>query len=138
MMELQVSKLEDGLRWAEKEFEATGEVQSVDILIGKLDMLCSALPFANSQMAIAKREFNKAKSNAYNTYIASSIANDVKFSPLILKDYIAAKLDAQQYAYDVAERLSRTIVHLIDAYRTAISALKQERITNDYYQNVIQ
>lgn len=137
-MELQVSKLEDGLRWAEKEFEATGEVQSVDILIGKLDKLCSALPFANSQMAIAKREFNKAKSKAYNTYITSSIANDVKFSPLILKDYIAAKLDAQQYAYDVAERLSRTIVHLIDAYRTAISALKQERITNDYYQNVIQ
>ena len=53
--------------------------------------------------------------------------NDVKFFTAHFKGlYRFAKLDAQQYAYDVAERLSRTIVHLIDTYRTAISALKQK------------
>jgi hypothetical protein len=135
---LQLKRLEEGAIWAEEEFKPTGEQPTVEMLIMKLDLLCSVLPFANSQMSIAKKEFNRAKVRAYNTYIGSSIANSLNMTPMLIKDYISAKLEEEQYAYDVAERLSRTIIHLIDALRTSISALKQERITNEYYSNTLK
>lgn len=106
--------------------------QSIAWLIDQMGMLCKSLAFVNNQMAVAKKILNKAKVKAYNTLITSSEANKEYFSPMLAKDYISAKIEQEQYDYDICERASRTILHTIDALRTAISALKIEAQTTNY------
>lgn len=77
-------------------------------------------------MAIAKYVLNDRKVKAYNSLVVSSIANENYFAPSLAKDYIASKVRDDQYNYDICERASRTIVHTVEALRTAISALKEE------------
>lgn len=135
-MELQVQRVENAFQWLQDEFSNTGEIQSVDLLIHKLDMLCNALPFVNSQMALTKKLLNEAKVKAYHRLQTSSAAQQKYYAPSLAKDYISAQCGDEQYHYDMCERCSRTIVHIIDAMRTAISALKQESIISQYSQNV--
>jgi hypothetical protein len=138
-MELQVTRIEGCFIWLQNEFDSTDEfaTQSVDGLISKLNLLCNVLPFVNGQMALAKKKWNEAKVKAYYDLIASSTANEKYFAPSLGKDFVNAKCSNEQYAYDVAERCSRTLVHLIDALRSAISALKEENITQRYTNNVV-
>jgi hypothetical protein len=85
----------------------------------------------NNQMAVAKRALNKKKVEVYNNLVASNVANAEFYSPSLAKDYINAKLDQEQYEYDLCERCSRTVLHTIEALRTCISALKEEaKVTN--------
>lgn len=130
-MDLQLSRLEAALQWVEKEFkiedEDTIQTQSLDVLIHRSNVLCAALPFANAQMAIAKKRYNHAKLNAYNEVIGK-----IDLPPSLLKDYISAKLVNEQYGIDISERLSRTITHILDSLRTQISALKQELTISTY------
>jgi len=134
-MELQLQRIEGALTWLQNEFAETEEfkVQNINTLIERLNLLCNALPFINNQMAIAKKKLNEAKVNAYHRVIASHKAMDEKISPMLAKDYVNSLCANEQYAYDVAERCSRTIVHLVDAMRTCISALKTEHETSKYY-----
>lgn len=136
-MTLQPERIEAAFTWLSNEFDSTDEfvTQSVDVLISKVNLLCNTLPFINSQMALAKKQLNEAKVKAYYDLITSSTANEKYFAPSLGKDFVNAKCSKEMYAYDLAERCSRTIVHLIDALRTCISALKQERITSNYTEN---
>lgn len=138
-MNLEVQRVESCFHWLSNEFDSTDEfkTQSVDALIGKLNLLCNALPFINGQMAIAKKKWNEAKVKAYYDLMTSQAANEKYFAPSLGKDFVSGKTANEQYAYDVAERCSRTITHLIDALRTAISALKEEIITSRYSSNVV-
>jgi hypothetical protein len=137
-MGLQVERIENCFTWLQNEFDSTDEfkTQSIDTLIDKVNLLCNALPFINGQMALAKKLLNEAKVKAYYDLITSSTANEKYFSPSLGRDFVAAKCSKEAYGFDVAERCSRTIVHLIDALRTCISALKEEKITSRYSQNV--
>jgi hypothetical protein len=81
-------------------------------------------------MAVAKRALNKKKVEAYNNLVTGE--NSEFFSPSLAKDYINAKLDQEQYEYDMCERCSRTVLHTIEALRTCISALKIESQTTNY------
>lgn len=129
---LQIDRVEGCLEWLESSAEDYTASQSINWLIDQMGMLCKSLAFAGNQMAVAKKELNKAKAKAYETLITSSVANEVYFSPMLAKDYIAAKCEQQQYNYDVCERCSRVIVHTIEALRTCISALKVEQQTSSY------
>jgi len=135
-MELQLSRIEGALTWLQNEFAETDEfrVQNINTLIERLNLLCNALPFINNQMAIAKKLLNEGKVKAYYTLITSQAANEKYYAPSLAKDFVNAQCSNEQYAYDVAERCSRTIIHLMDALRTCISALKTERETSNYYQ----
>ena len=137
-MELQITRIEHAFTWLQNEFSNTEEfkTQSVNDLIDKMNLLCNALPFVNNQMALAKKLWNEAKVKAYYDLITSSSANEKYFAPSLAKDFVNAKCSNEQYAFDVAERCSRTIVHLIDALRSCISALKEENITSRYANNV--
>lgn len=137
-MNLQINRVEACFKWLDKEFESTGEMQSLDVLIMKLDMLCASLPFVNNQMAIARRGLNERKVKAYETLAVSSVANQDYFAPSLAREYISSKCSQEQYNYDICERASRTIIHLCDAYRTMISALKMEREVSNYSQNVLR
>jgi hypothetical protein len=124
--ELQIGRVEDCLNWLQ-EGETFTHSQSVNFLIDKLGELTVSMAFVNNQMAVAKRILNQKKVAAYNNLIASSVANETYFAPSLAKDYISAKINQEQYDYDVCERCSRSLVHTIDSIRTAISALKLEK-----------
>lgn len=137
-MNLQIDRIESAMVWLQNEFSTTDEfkTQNINTLIDKVNLLCNALPFINNQMALAKKALNEAKVKAYYDLITSSVANQKYFAPSLGKDFVAAQCSKENYAYDVAERCSRTIIHLLDALRTCISALKEENITSRYAQNV--
>lgn len=123
---LQIDKIENTMEWLEMVAESYTSKQSIDYLIDTMGELCRYLAFTGNQMAVSKKILNKAKTNAYNTLILSSEANKVYLTPMLAKDYISGKLEKEQYDYDVCERANRTILHTIEALRTAISALKAE------------
>lgn len=106
--------------------------QSIAWLIDQMGALCKSLAFVNNQMAVAKKRMNKMKTQLYNNLICSSIANNEFFSPSIVKDYISAKIEQEQYDYEICERCSRTVLHTIEALRTCISALKEEAKVTGY------
>lgn len=133
MAELQIKRVEDCLVWLEASAEDYTASQSINWLIDQMGMLCKSLAFVNNQMAVAKRNLNKVKVNAYNSLVASSVANEQYFSPSLAKDYIGAKIDQEQYNYDICERCSRTLLHTIEALRTCISALKVESQATSYH-----
>lgn len=123
---MQIKRVEDCMNWLQ-EGEAFTHSQSVNFLIDKLGELSVSLAFVNNQMALAKRVLNEKKVSAYNNLITSSVANETYFAPSLAKDFINAKCSKEQYEYDLCERCSRSIVHTVDALRTAISALKMEK-----------
>jgi hypothetical protein len=129
--ELQIKRVEDAMEWLEAQAESYTATQSIAWLIDQMGALCKSLAFVNNQMAVAKKRLNKKKTQSYNNLICSSIANNEFFSPSIVKDYISAKIEQEQYEYDICERCSRTVLHTIEALRTCISALKEEaKVTN--------
>lgn len=129
--ELQIERINSCNQWLE-ELSADIQVQSIAYYIESLNMLCKALPFINSQMALAKKILNDKKVAAYHTLLTSSAANEQWFSASQGKDYVNARLAQEQYHYDLIERCSRSIVHVIDATRSILSALKEESKTLSY------
>lgn len=130
--ELQIKRVEDAMEWLESAADGYTASQSISWLIDQLGMLCKSLAFVNNQMAVAKKNLNKAKTKAYNTLVTSSVANAEYFSPMLAKDYIGARIEQEQYDYDISERCSKVLVHTIEALRTCISALKEEAKVNSY------
>jgi hypothetical protein len=134
--QLQISRVEDCMEWLEKAAEGYTATQSIAWLIDQMGELCKSLAFVNNQMAVAKKLLNKKKTSVYNNLVCSSIANEQYFSPMLAKDYVSAKIEQEQYDYDITERCSRTLLHTIEALRTCISALKIESQTMAYSNNV--
>jgi hypothetical protein len=123
---LQIDRVECCFEWLEAQADSYTATQSIPWLIDQMGELCKSLAFVNNQMAVAKKILNKAKVKAYNTLVTSSVANAEYFSPMLAKDYISARIEQEQYDFDVCERCSRTVLHTIEALRTCISALKEE------------
>ena len=132
--ELQIKRVEDCLEWLESAADGYTATQSIAWLIDQVGLLCKSLAFVNNQMAVAKKILNKRKVAAYNNLIGSALANNETISPMLAKDYISAKIEQEQYDYDICERCSRTLLHTIEALRTCVSALKEELKTTSYQQ----
>jgi hypothetical protein len=107
--------------------------QSIPWLIDQAGTLCQSLAFVNEQMAVAKERLNKAKVAAYHKMV-QLYGSQKYFSPSLAKDYVGGLCSEEQYAYDLCERASRTIVHTLDTLRTCISALKEEIKVLNYNQ----
>lgn len=120
------------MEWLETAADGYTATQSISWLIDQVGMLCKSLAFVNNQMSVAKKILNKAKVKAYNTLVTSSEANREYYSASLAKDYISAKIEQEQYDYDICERCSRTLLHTIEALRTCISALKEEAKVTSY------
>ena len=133
---LDIKKVEAGLTWLQTEFESTGEIQSVDLLIQKLDSINSCIAWSGEQMAIAKKNWNIKKIEAYHTLLASETANEIYFAPSLGKDYVASRCHQEQYEFDLCERFTRALVHISDNVRTSISALKEMAKLDHYTQSV--
>lgn len=126
MQKLQINKIEAGFEWLNAEFSTIEGQQSIDVLTEKISQLNASIAFAYNQMAIAKKELNEAKTNAYRKLAASSLANDRYYAPSLAKDYVSSQCVIENYNYDLVERFCRAMVHISDNLRTAISALKEE------------
>jgi hypothetical protein len=136
MKTLDIKRVEEGLEWLQKEFESTGEIQSVDILIQKLDAINSCISWAGEQMAVAKRNWNLKKVNAYHALIISQAANESYYSASLAKEYVNARCHQEQYEYDLCERFTRALVHISSNVITSISALKTMAQLNNHTQSV--
>ncbi|ACU61318.1 hypothetical protein [Chitinophaga pinensis] len=109
---------------------------NIPVLNDYIFTLTGWLAFAGQQMAYAKKNLNKEKARAYETFVFSKAASGLKITPSLAKEYAAVKCEQEEYEYDLAERCTRTIVHTIDAVRTVISALKEEMRTVNFQQNI--
>lgn len=125
-------RLEDAMEWLELSADNYTGTQSISWYIDHIGVLCKSMAFANGQMSEAKKELNLIKVKSYETLVTSSVANANYFAPSLAKDYISAKCVEAQYDYDLAERLSRTLVHTIEAIRSCMSALKEEMKIESY------
>ncbi|GAC1589521.1 MAG: hypothetical protein NVS3B19_09630 [Ginsengibacter sp.] len=132
--QLQISRVEDCFNWLELSSKDYTSTQSISWLIDHVGELCNSLAFVNQQMATAKQILNKAKVKAYQSLMASTISHELNFAPSLAKDYIASKIDQEQYDYDICERCSRTIYHFLEMLRSCISALKMESQISNYQQ----
>jgi hypothetical protein len=130
--QLQIKKVEDIMELLESAADSYVASQSISWLIDQVGILCKYMAFVNNQMAVAKKQLNKKKTQAYNNLLLSSAANKEFFSPSVIKDYVNSRLEQEEYNYDICERCSRTVLHTIEALRTCISALKIEAQTVSY------
>jgi hypothetical protein len=131
-----IKRIESGFKWLQNEFDNSGEIQSVDVLIQRLDAINSSLAWSGEQMAISKKLLNEAKVKAYHKLQMSSESQKKYYAPSLAKDYISAQCSNENYNYDMCERFSRALVHISDNLRTAISALKEMSKLESYSQNV--
>lgn len=92
-----------------------------------LIVLTNRMARANFIMAEYQRKFREEKKAAYLKLTASSHAQQKYWSVSIAKDFVDSQCSQTGYVFDLAERLSRCITHVIDAVRTIISSLKSER-----------
>lgn len=128
--DLKIARVQDCLNWLQQiELQKWQSIASLNEFLWQLSV---SMAFCGEQMAIAKQILNKRKVQAYHNTLASSVANQAFFAPSLAKDYIAAQCDQQQLDFDLCERCVRTLVHTIDAVRTAQSALKTEMSTTNY------
>jgi hypothetical protein len=128
---LNIERVEGCLQWLE-EMSDDVQVQSIAWYIEQINMLCKSLAYINGQLAVAGEQLNQKKAKAYESLAASSVAQQQYFAPSLAKDYIASKCSTEQYHYNICERASRSIVHILDAYRSSLSALKEESKTLSY------
>lgn len=101
--------------------------QDASCLHEYLITLTNHMARANYIMAEYGRTFRKEKEKAYLRLKASSEAQKSYYAPSLAKDFVDSQCAESGYIYDLAERLSRTCVHAIDAVRTIVSSLKNER-----------
>ena len=101
--------------------------QDGDALHAYLVELTNIMARANMLMAQYKKEFRVVKTKEYQNLAASQAATQKYFAVSLAKDYVDSKCSDVGYVYDLAERLSRTAVHAIDAIRAIISSLKAEK-----------
>lgn len=106
--------------------------QDGDALHSYIIELTNIMARANLIMAEYQRKFRQEKKAAYLKLSNSRIADQKYYAVSLAKDYIDAQCYESGYIFDLAERLSRTTVHAIEALRTVISSLKQEKIFAQY------
>lgn len=128
---LNIKRVEGCLAWLE-EMNEDEKVQSIAWYIEQINTLCKSLAYINGQMATAQEILNEKKTKVYESLAASSVAQQEYFAPSLARDYVKGKLSAEQYNYDICERCSRSIVHITEAYRSCLSALKEESKSLSY------
>lgn len=106
--------------------------QDGQALYAYMIQLTNYMARANFIMAEYGKKNRESKKAAYQKLLANSIANEKYFSASQGKDYVDSCCSETAYVYDLAERLSRSCVHTIDALRTIISSLKSERSFTNY------
>lgn len=108
------------------------EMQSGESVRQQLITLASWLAWTGEQMALAGKAYNIAKRDAYTKLQEEYKEKGITLAPSLAKDYIGSMCSKEAYAYDVAERSNRVIVHTIDAYRSVLSSLKEEQRSLPY------
>ena len=143
MQALQIERIEQGFKQLQEDFADVEVIQSIDMLIQKLNVINAQMAFGGEQMAISKKLFNDAKLKAY-TMLQDfyKTVPDKKFSPLLAKDFVSSQCSTESYNYDLAERYVRALVHISSNIVTSISGLKEqlklemqtERVPQNYNQ----
>lgn len=84
------------------------------------------LAFTGEQMSLAKKLQHQEEKKAYDSFIFSKMAQDIKITPTMANKYVDGCCAEFIGDYLLCERTNRAIVHVMDSLRTIISSLKQE------------
>lgn len=102
------------------------DAKSIDEMKQKGLELVGYLSRSAVLVADAGKLYNDAKVKAYHTLKASSEAQKQYYSPMLAKDYVAAKCATECHAYELAERINRAITHSLEILRSVLSAEKTQ------------
>jgi hypothetical protein len=106
--------------------------QDGTVLHAYLIHLTQIMSRSNFLMAEYQRKFRQEKKAAYEKLTDTVISKQRYYAPSLAKEYIDSQCYETGYVYDLAERVSRLCSHTIDAVRTIVSSLKQEKIFSQY------
>jgi len=112
------------------------DVQSIDALLDYGFELTQHIAFSGEAMSEAKKLLHDSRRKAYLRVEASMKAQEKKWAPSLIKDYVNDICADENAYYELCERCNRTATHSVDLVRTAISALKTEMITSNYQTHV--
>lgn len=90
------------------------------------------LALANEYQATYQKSARKAKMKAFDELKDRYKEANQKMPPSIAKEFIDAYCADDSYAYDLAERTSRALVHCCDMLRSILSSKKSERQHSNY------
>lgn len=93
--------------------------------------LASFMARANFLMADYGKKFRDQKKAAYLTLMASTHATQKYFAPSLAKDFVDSQCSEVGHVYDLAERVSRTCVHTLEAIKSITMNLMSERKFNN-------
>ena len=91
--------------------------------------------YTGEQMARQKKIWQDAKRKAYETFIASSEANQrrvEKYGVAMIRDYIASRCSQQESDYELIERTNNACGYMEDAIRSVIASLREEMKSIQY------
>jgi len=108
------------------------DVQSIDLLLEYGFQVTQHIAFSGEAMSEAKKLLHDARRKAYLKVEASMKAQDVKWAPSLVKDYVNDCCSEENAYYELCERCNRTATHTVDLVRTAISALKTEMQVSNF------
>lgn len=91
--------------------------------------------FTGEVMSVQRKEWMDAKRKAYETFIASSEANQKrveKYGVMMVKDYISARCGEHESTYELIERTNNACGYMEDAIRSVIASLREEMKSINY------
>lgn len=105
-------------------------------LLNELAIQCASWKaFTGEVMSAQKKEWMDAKRKAYETFIASSEANQrrvEKYGVMMVKDYISARCGEYESTYELLERTNNACGYMEDALRSVIASLREEMKSINY------
>jgi hypothetical protein len=108
------------------------DVQSIDALLEYGFRLTQHIAFSGEAMSEAKKALHDARRKAYLKVESSMTAQEKKWAPSLIKDYVNDCAANENAYYELCERCNRSATHSVDLIRTAVSALKTEMQTSNF------
>lgn len=93
--------------------------------------LAGWIAYTGLAKAQAKRDLLAAKREMMDKMLSVGY----KMSPSAFKDYIAASVSEEDYAFELADRTNAAATHQLDLVRSILSALKTEMSSINFYKS---
>ena len=93
--------------------------------------LAGWIAYTGLAKAQAKRDLLAKKGEA----LADILNRNDKLSPSVIKEWIAAKTNDEDYAFELADRTNAAATHQLDLVRSILSALKTEMSSINFYKS---
>lgn len=102
------------------------DVKDITILSEALLSISAKLARSANLVADATMLSAEAKKNAYADYTQMAQSQGLKFSPSIVKDFVATRCGEEMRCLEYADRMNAALTHCLEALRSCLSSAKEE------------